>query len=251
MTDLFPQMRDELNRVAGQRARRSRLRRRLPATVALTMMTGVAGFLALGASSGGIDVVAEARAALAGPEEIIHYVGTVTVAGNEPEQIKQWATVEPTRWHVVRATGEAAYRDGEMTTYNASRGSLHTLRGLADNPPAPPGFGPLGSDAVTTIKRMLAAEQLQDIGQATVDGCTVRRLRGRTPGIGPNAPLEVTYDVDPESYEPVAARAEPGRGAPAVDIRFETFERLPFTPTTEHLLEVQPATPPTSVTGNG
>lgn len=250
MSDLFPTVHDQLSRAAEDHARRRRRRRRqLPTATALVALTGLAVFLSIGWPSQRLDITSKASAALSAPSELIHTVMTRSIetpgsAGNAPtpDTIEQWAASNPTRWRIAIGSDQVAYRNGTQTTLREGHSAHQTP--YDDNAEAP-GFGPLGSDPVTTIKSMIDAGELQDAGQVVVDGRQVRRLEGQTSTRFGEATtvLDVTYDVDPESYEPIAARATNARAtgdaAANVTIRFERFERLPLTPDNARLLEIQ------------
>jgi len=266
MPDLLPDVRAQLARAAETGARRDRRRRLLPvATVAAVAL--IAGALAVGLPSERVDIVARAQAALTAPGEIVHTVVSETTATDaEPGAehsytTEQWAAGDPTRWRArtYGITGmpdrqpqtETVYADGTYSIYHRDGRLLSRQTLDAQVRQLVPGLGPIGSDPlgadpVAGVKRLITDGHLRDAGDATVEGRVVRRLQGEMelPGRVSTEPdeavLELTYDVDPESYEPVAARFQVRGAAMVTTLRFERFERLPMTPENEKLLDAQP-----------
>ena len=246
MTDLFPDVRSALASAAKTDARRRRRRRRRP-VAAVAAVAAVAGALAVGWPSEKADVVARAQAALsATPNEIVHTILTQTMrtpqtpAGKaRTETIEQWEASNPTRGRIWFRPSQAPV-GGVQRAYDSKY-----YDPLADSSGSSPRSGSL--DPVVEIKRLLNEGLLRDAGQATVDGRAVRRLHGQVEDLG--SVQDITYDVDPDSYEPFTAQARLTprvEGVPRVNdtltvtTRFELIERLPLTPENEQLLQVQP-----------
>ena len=202
-----------------------------------------------------LDVVAEARAALGQPGQLLHLVvrqsilpppGAKHVGVPPPSIWEQWSTSTPPRWRLAFSypdpkqhpgtgtVGDAhgpivgpvqfAYADGVQSTYYQQRNTVRRISGYADNGPAAqvPGATPLGNDPIATMRGMLSRHQLRDAGTATVAGRTVLRLLGeRTRRFGKQAvTTTVEYDVAPDTFAPVQARVEvafpfPAPGRPA------------------------------------
>jgi hypothetical protein len=109
---------------------------------------------------------------------------------------------------------------------------------------------------------MLDRGDVRDDGETTIDGRTVRRLVGQAPRTTISASVmgRVEYDVDAQSFVPVAARIElptpPVPGSvrpvtPTLSVRFEMFERLPLNDSTQRLLQIQVAGQPTIIDRSG
>jgi hypothetical protein len=119
--------------------------------------------------------------------------------------------------------------------------------------------GPLdqSGDPFEAVRQLLRAGRLRAVGTTELDGRAVARLVGRAPSYvdagGTTAqPVDYEYLVDAETFVPVRITstqvlpARPHAEEPAArHVRrlvqrwtFERFERLPLTPTTEHLLTV-------------
>src|SRR5262245_59866708 len=101
------------------RPRPSRRRLLVPAFAVGVLVAIVAGLELRGSS---VDVVAEARAALAGPSAIVHVVarderfnpdGTLVDRSGLTSEI--WSQRDPLRLRVLDATTDAAYFDGVVT----------------------------------------------------------------------------------------------------------------------------------------
>lgn len=268
------------------RTRRSRQRRRglrLGGAVAGLAAAGTAAVLVVGGSAPPqIDVVAEARAALAPKAGILHIRAVVTdessVNGREVrhapgtfrQRWEQWRATDPDRWRVkvyaskrlrrtpggivqpAVAPSEVAFAGGVESNYRALEGKLHIVTGL----PARVGKEPpsILSDrrgsSVEELRAMLDRGELDQRGATRVAGRPARRLVGRTAGLEGRT-LTVDYAVDPESFKPMrvttALRAKGGRLILRHRIDFEVFETLRPTPRNERLLRIDPP-PGTSVT---
>jgi hypothetical protein len=190
-----------------------------------------------------LDVVAEARAALGQPGQLVHLVVRQTLLPPPgakhykvppPSTSEQWSTSTPPRWRLAfsypdpkkhpgtgtvgNADGpivgpvQVAYADGVQSTYYQQRNTLRKISGFSDNGPAAtvPGATPLGNDPIAIIRGMLARNALRDAGEATVAGRAVHRLLGRrTSQVGTQVvTTTVEYDVAPDTFAPVQARIE-------------------------------------------
>lgn len=260
---------------AGRRPqRRSALRRRRTlALAAAPALAAVAVALLAWPGSGGsgLDVIAEARAALTpSDDEIVHLVIT-TIAETpdgrrqEPQASEQWSATNPTRWRsasevsgVFVASAEPfdpdaepvtdrlqqSYRPGEFRDYLARSNVLSVLLGPAadqrSDVPSPLGLG--DGDPVSELAGMLASGQLRDTGTVESGGRTVRRLVGTTTGVHVDGtPRQVVFDVDPETFAPIAGSTTIVLGGDRrIVTRFEVqrYERLPLDDETAQLLRI-------------
>lgn len=216
----------------------------------------------------GLDVVARAQAALAPSGEIVHLVMTTSSQspGSDtfPIKTEQWSASDPTRWRVVqnlRATVvapelrdtkprrphptltrmEQSFAGGELRSFNAKANALtveHDVPGIGKDAP----IGPFGGDPVSRLREMLVGGQLRDAGTARSHGRTVRRLVGSSHGVNGEGLLRtVTFDVDPESFAPIAGTSTVDRGADrkiVVRFRVNHYERLALNERTEQLLRI-------------
>ncbi|WP_445152524.1 hypothetical protein [Baekduia sp. Peel2402] len=249
------------------------------ATATALAITLVALLLPGGSTTHRLDVVAEARAALAPhPDELTHLVvrqritGDASLAGIQTEfASEQWSATKPVRWrttynmpsnstiHPGRRI-EVAYARGVEQEYYPGINHVRRSRGIKDHP-APAAY-PLGTDPIATMRAMLAAGTLHDSGTAKVGDREVRRLVGtRTrsfSGAKERKPTKVVNDVqyyvDPDTFAPIRARIGmpyPKGAAPLyVVLDFDAFERIPLNAESEKLLEVQPK-PGVSITELG
>jgi hypothetical protein len=260
--------------IAGHRSRRA---------VASAVVLGViaAGALALsgiGDGGGRLDVVAQARAALAPTGQIVHLVTTAhtemrggshsEIVGREAEEnaprvAERWSTTKPLRWRVassvpiVTAHGtsigpvQRSYGEGTEELYVQPLNTLNVRAGVSEGSPwVSMSAGPLGSDPVARIHAMLEAGQLREAGGGIVDGHAVKRLIGReldAPGGTSHQPWPVEYDVNPETFAPVRFTVEevgvriPGNtGVPTVLVDVNAYEVLPLNERTASLLSIHP-----------
>jgi hypothetical protein len=125
----------------------------LAAAAALAAVLVLVGF---GAGAGKrLDVVAQARAALSPPQEIVHMVVTDSAVARRgvrvppPNTTEQWSAVDPPRWRLVQNMAPAgrqefAYAHGEQLNYVAPRNALTIYRGFSDSgaPRTPRGCSP-------------------------------------------------------------------------------------------------------------
>jgi hypothetical protein len=205
----------------------------------------VGTLLLIGAGIGGggrLDVVAQAKAALAPAGEVVHLVTTshtemrggsqAEIVGpeaqdNTPRVTEQWSSSDPVRWRVASAvpivsahgtsTGlvQLSYGAGTEELYVQPLNALSITSGVSeDSPRVSLSAGPIGTEPVPRIRSMLEAGQLHDAGSANVDGRAVRRLVGEEPPpTSSSLPARhslwpVEYDVDPETYAPVRFTVE-------------------------------------------
>jgi hypothetical protein len=243
-----------------------------------------AAFLTLGGlgGSGRLDVVAQAKAALAPAEQIVHLVTTshmemrggaqAEVIGREAEASKpriseRWSASNPLRWRVASTAPtftshgtlagrvEQSYGNGTEELYVQALNTLNVRSGVSEASASSLPAGPLGTDPVARIHAMLDAGQLHDAGMGTVDGHTVRRLVGQEAGPplpSVHSPWPVEYDVDPETYAPVRLTIEQigvsfpeNTGTPTQIVDVNTYERLPLNESTIAQLSIHPAGSPT------
>ena len=239
-------------------------------------VAAIVAWLLSGATAGNrLDVVSEARAALAPAGEIVHMVVTtslVDAGGTRSSTVEQWSATDPPRWRIVQTLPPAdavrgvmhdpdgnviegrqefAYADGEQRVYYAQRDALEINQGfrLSDDGPAARFPGILGEGA-EDLRAALASGNVRDEGERVVDGRTVRRLVSEK-GVGMNL-RRWTYDVDPETFAPIQAEIEfgvPVEGAEPrrAHLRVDKFERIPLNDETEKLLTIA-TTPNTKVT---
>ncbi len=269
----------ELRHASASRSRRQRFRLPLAVGTGLAALAAAA-LLLLPPGDGRLDVVAEARAALGRPGEIVHMITTTTVdipseRGLVPDSctvpLEQWQAADPLRWRMVQVpspcnagmmitadgsavTGrsESAYADGTQTTYWPEADKVDIVRGLDSRPPRPPQAWFVGDvEPVAEVRRMLAEGELEDRGVSDLpDGRTVRTLTGelRTP----DRPGTLEYVVDAESLAPIHATTT--SIGPVLDDRsreehitvrvaFDRYERLPLNDETAGLLTIRPERP--------
>jgi len=234
----------------------------------------VATVLAVGGGAAGdrLDVVAEARAALAPEGKIVHMVLRTDVqldgldrGADATSEI--WSAEDRPRWRLrqtlpdiregriaaaVGSVQELSYGDGVQRIYTAKSDELREQDGLTDDSPVatPPSFLQAGSnDPAAGLRRRLERGELRDTGEIESGGRTVRRLvassdSGRTR-------QEFVYDVDPETFAPVGGSvtttSDETSGTTFVfSFRVERYETLPDTPENAGLLRIT-TTPSTKV----
>lgn len=281
--DAYEQFLDDFGRQLERAAaaepapRRPRLRLTIATAGVTAMATAILAVALLGPSDNqGLDVLAEARAALAPGGEILHTVvrQSIELPRGHPrwmrtwtggQEIEQWSTSTPRRWRtriVPRGGGtyvagdaalsgpfEIAYADGLETTNASGRGGV-IVRPLAPAHSAgrAPGQLPGGEpDPVAAIRAFLARGTLKDRGAATVDGRHLRRLTGSVRVAG-DVWLRLECFIDPATFVPAVARIQrigsamqpPRQWTPISVVRFVLVERLPLTPESERLLRIEP-----------
>lgn len=247
-----------------------RPRRRLVLISAFAVTAAVVAATVLAASGEHLDPVAEARAALAAPGEIVYMKitsqpldanGQIAGSGATSEQ---WSTRDPSRWRLIEtlrndasAPQQIAYANGEQLEYNATRDTLVVNQGLSDDGPAAHVPSPLPRRPVDTAAdlRSLLAGDVSDEGEQQADGRTVHRLISISNGdLGVQRRL--VYDVDPDTFTPIAATLSvtfPATNGESRDfvtrLYVEAYKRLPLDATTTKLLQIQ-TTPHTNITTN-
>jgi hypothetical protein len=243
-------------------------RRRLAVGVTAAVAAAVAAVVLLVGSGGGVgdrlDIVAEARAALSPPGEIVHMVIRHELPYDDgpaasSSVTERWTAVDPPRWRFIQelphpeegrgrffdAEGsyygrqEFAYADGVQRWFIAQRNRLRIQGGFSGDGPAAqaPGFCGAGGDPQADLRAMLDRGEVTDAGERQIGGRTVRRLvsEDRT----------LVYDVDPDTFAPVqwSLSLFVGRGVPETrssTVRFvvERYERIPITPESAELLTI-------------
>jgi hypothetical protein len=192
-------------------------RRRAAGRWVVAVVAGVAALAGavLGLPGGqSLSIVSQARAALGGDNEIVHFTTLVTEPGSQhsPNCQLNWpteawtATSGPPRWRtadqipphpcgvsmahgrVVTGDQEFAYADGTESWYTATEGVLHRTTGFPVGSSAShlllptPGGQALGTDPVDWLRHLLASG-VHDDGLTTLGGRSVRELSAtvRTP----------------------------------------------------------------------
>jgi hypothetical protein len=234
-------------RMTTRRVRRRRLTLGgLATTAALALV-----LVLLGVGTGGgrrLDVVAQARAALAPPREVVHIVVTSSLVGrrSRPLTTEQWSAVDPPRWRIATDDGrqEMAYAHGVQRVYFRPRNALSVYRGYTDKGVPSQAPGMFSNDPVAGLRAMLAAGKLRDAGEVTAGGRTVRRLVGerRIPERSGAFVERTRYDVDARTFAPLGGTLEflLAHGH-RVTMRFhvDRYERLPLTRESAKLLTIR------------
>ncbi len=272
MSDRYDRYLDDFGarlQAAGSASPRRPRRRLALGTLITTAAVAVALVVVLSGSPAGrpLDVVAEARAALAPRGEIVYLRITASSAiGPEgakpppPSTTEQWTAADPPRWRLVqtiprgRGNGtvsdgdgrrivgrqEFAYAAGRQSDFSVELNRLVVNTGYSDDGLAARP-GPFGGDPATDLRAMLAERKVTDAGLVETGRGTVRRMVSQS--AGPGRPTRrFTYDVDPETFAPV-------RGVLRVEFRpspliltsiftIERYERLPLNAQTARLLTI-------------
>lgn len=268
-----------------QRGRWLRRRRPLAVVLAATVAAGVAIVLAAPGERS-FDPVAEARAALAPPGEIVYMKITSThiaPGANSvppPQTTEQWSALDPPRWRFVQhlpSSGsrvgsivgrrfvplsgrqELSYAHGVTRSYLGERDTLHVTRGYRDSDPGtrlPSVLGQGSGDPSVDLRSMLLQGEVSDMGEQQLRGRTVRRFvieQRRSSANDPPTVRRMVYDVDPRTFAPVEGRFSLTLGRPGLPARITTrmhvdaYRRIPLTATTEKLLQIK-STPQTQST---
>jgi hypothetical protein len=246
----------ELARAQAQLDARRTRRRRLTLGGLATAAALATVLVLLGIGGGGgrsLDVLAQARAALSPPREIVHLVVTQKVLSSrtsgrsQPITTEQWSAVDPPRWRMSfdDARYQVAYAHGTTRNYNVARNTLEVYRGYSDRGVVSKAPGMFSNDPVAGLRAMLASGKLHDAGEVTVAGRTVRRLVGvqRIPQPhGHKFVQRTTYDLDPRTFAPIGGTLQFDLGrAHKVTVGFhvDRYERLPLTPENTKLLTIQ------------
>ncbi len=273
---------EELARAARQPRRRVLLSRRTLAFAAAA--SAVAVVVALlswpgGGGGSGLDVIAEARAALTpSDDEIVHLViatSFVTPDGpQEPQTSEQWSAINPARWRLINTAAsfrevrpgqpldpdaqsftdrlQQSYRPGDFRSFMPHGNDMSVLLGPGadERSRVPSALGLGDGDPVTELARMLGSGQLRDTGTVQSEGRTVRRLAGTLTGVhADGTPRRVVFDVDPDTFAPLAGSASVtlgSAGRTTTRFRVKRYERLPLDDKTAELLRI-PTNPDTTV----
>lgn len=270
---------------------------------ASAVAVAVVAFSAAGPSDGPLDVVAKASAVLSPPEELLHYTATagpVAASGGldpapikgscaESGSIEVWQTTVPDRWRAIlrpnprgaqcsraydpnrdaEITGptEMAWDRGTTSRYQPASDTLDIVRGYPSNSDArdiPLGDQRLGTgDPVSVVRSLLASGAVRETERSTVDGRTVRVLRGTTEATDGDrtTTVKVLYAIDADSFAPVRAITTTSIQDPDVhpalrarlaepraqQLDFTSYERRPLTPQSEQQLAIRPARPTQTV----
>lgn len=262
-----------LQAAVSARPRRPRRRLALGSLIA-TAAVAAALVLVLPGSPAGrpLDVVAEARAALAPPGEIVYLRITTSWSADPggtappPSTTEQWTAADPPRWRLVqtlprdhrngtvsdgdgrRIVGrqEFAYAAGRQSDYRVELNRLLINTGYSEHGAAAKRPGPLGGDPATELRAMLTHGKVTDAGLVDTGGRTVRRLISESSGSGGPA-RRFTYDVDPDTFAPVRGVLRLRFGFPAgtrspvvltSTFTVDRYERLPINAQTAKLLTI-------------
>lgn len=231
--------------------------------------------VSLGATSKRLDPVAEARAALGSPGEIVYMKITSQITPQttdnglpSPQTTEQWSAVSPLRWRQVQAIAppsrgqgamgdahgpifgrmELSYAHGVQRLYRAERDTLTVTSGYRDDESAariPSVLGQGAGDPQGDLRSMLDAD-VSDEGEQQVGGRTVRRFVSARP----RGAVRLVLDVDPVTFAPLEATIShsfPDDGRRILThVNVDDYKRMPLTASTERLLEIQ-TTPQTQV----
>ncbi|MDA0174057.1 hypothetical protein OJ998_33455 [Solirubrobacter taibaiensis] len=233
---------------------RRRPRRLLVPALVLSLLVAIVAVSELRGPD--VDVVAEARAALGGPDGIVHVIareerfnpdGTLVDRSGTTSEI--WSARDPLRFHVRDGGFEAAYADGVVTTREDGKPASSTrldvaARRATEDIDNNTGLTQPGRDPLPVIGRLLAEGKLEPAGTTELDGRKVQRLVGSEPAPDAMTPgVEVEYLVDASTYLPLRlstkATLQDGRPAGSSKRTFLEYERLPLTPANERLLVVE------------
>lgn len=248
-----------------------RPRRRLVAVGGLAVAAVIAATV-LAVPGQRLDPVAEAQAALASPGEIVHMKITSQALDANGQAVgaewtsEQWSALDPSRWRLIDTPGndasgpqEIAYANGEQRVYSAARDTLIVNQGLSEDGAAArvPSALPQRTADVDADLRSLLEGDVTDEGEQQVDGRTVRRLVSVSRSTdGLDVQKRLVYDVDPETFAPIAATlsvtfpaSDGGSRDFTTRLRVDAYERVPLDATTAKLLQIQ-TTPHTKTTIN-
>ena len=272
----FGQMLAEAEAAARARRRRRRRPRAAAAALALALAGILVGALLLtGAGGGGrLDVVAQAKAALAPPGQVVHLVTTshmemrggsqAEIVGpeaedNAPRVAERWSASEPTRWRIaatvpfVTADGahpeetQLAYAGGTEELYLQALNRLQITSGVSeDGARVNLHDGALGADPVLTSTRCWkrAARRRSDRQRPRVE-----RLLGEELGSPPWVSGAVGQYARPRHLRPRSLTVEEStrsRNRHAILVVSNTYEQLPSTNDVA-LLSIHPAASPVVV----
>lgn len=198
--------------------------------------------LAASPSTGPVNVMARAQAALPAEDELVHYAVRVQSVRRIPTRgatrfeapsrcvappTEVWQTKNANRWRaltpsnsICRSDGtpvsvpetdgvEFAWNHGTSSWYTRGRSTMQIVSGYPLNSSAgvvPVAITSVGTgDPITVVRKLLAEGDLRSLGDRTLGGRKVRRLLGtRTMTRHDIFTSErYTYDVDPSTFEPV------------------------------------------------
>lgn len=236
--------------------------------------------VALGATSARLDPVAEARAALASPGEIIYMKITTTTTSTTsgtvpvPRTTEQWSALDPLRWRYIQSIPRASARQGAMRDsrspivgrmelsyghgvlrhYLAERNSLTITTGYRDDEPdarMPSLLGQGSGDPQGDLRSMLSDAEVNDEGEQRVAGKTIRRFVSVRQHREAHSRVRLVLDVDPVTFAPLQGSVSlsfEGDDVRIVDhLHVDHYRRIPLNDRTERLLEIDTA-PGTKVT---
>lgn len=215
--------------------------------IAVLLIAVVVAIASLGGGNGTkLDLVAEARAALAPDGGVVHLVlrgGRVgpdgrplpmriddvdgRTVGELSRRSEQWSTALPLRYLIrtdvlgpdgkpVATIENGRAEDGTSWEANSWEPRVRFGTSASLESDAADTVGGLGADPVGTVRRLLAAGKLRPNGDATVDGRRALRLTYTVPptanGVVPGDRID--YLVDPSDYAPLGfeERVLPGVG---------------------------------------
>ncbi|HZO36503.1 MAG TPA: hypothetical protein VFB41_06455 [Solirubrobacteraceae bacterium] len=221
---------ERLTAVAARRRRRLVTRPAVLIAIGASAVAAATIGVAVVPGGGQLDPVARASEALAPSGTIIHMKLTSTMVATErnmkvpdPQTVELWSAADPARWRYVQVIAddvkvgddegffqgreEFAFANGVQEDYIAQRDQLKVTTGFRDpNASRVPGLMPI--DPERDIRPLLQRGELRDEGEATVDGRRVHRLVGETTSENGRSTRRVVYDVDAETFEPVAGELE-------------------------------------------
>lgn len=227
------------SRVQRRTATPAGRRRPLRPLFAITGLSAIVLAVALAVGIGGptrLDVVAEARAALAPHDGILHtlviersasFEGgrriSETPGVQDHTRVEQWTMTRPPRWRTVFtripkqttaarrlaregdfAPLEVAYGGGTYSSWDHGSRVARRTTGYSDKGQVAKPIGIAFSSvprSIDGVRRMLERGQLEDAGTATLGGRPVRQLRQRGDAARRRATTELF--VDPTTFTPV------------------------------------------------
>jgi len=258
-------------------------RRRYAFATAIALATVAVMTIGLLASSERLDPIAEARAALAPPGEIVYMkVTSQTISPGassvpSPQTTEQWSATDPLRWRYVmnmRGGGmgtviggrdvpitrqEMSYGAGVLRHYLAEPDRLTVTSGFGDDDSAahlPAALGQGSGDPEADLRTALFSGSVTDRGELQLAGRTVRRFvveRRRRAANDPPTSFRLVYDVDARTFAPIEGRMSLWFGShakrPRVTTRMhvDAYKRIPLNATTARLLRIK-TTPRTTAT---
>ena len=252
------------------------------ATAVALVAIGVATVV-LSASGERLDPIAEARAALAPPGDIVYMkITSETISPGAssvpaPQTSEQWSATNPLRWrYVTNVRGgsmgtviggrdvtitrqETSYGAGVLRYYLAAPDRLTVTRGFDDEDVAarlPSALGQGSGDPEADLRSLLFEGRVTDLGEQQLGGRTVRRFvveRHPKAANDPPTSLRLVYDVDPQTFAPVEGRmsvwfgSDTQRPRVTTRMRVDVYRRIPLNATTARLLRIN-TTPRTKAT---